>query len=321
MDRNLKLVTGITIILSLTLLLSACSGATNMNEVKDESDNASNKVLTESDPITTRTFNDYLENEVEIPVSPERVVILSSTPGDLLTLGVYPVGASLTVIESQVVYPELLEDIEDLGSGEFNFEKMVTLDPDLILIDGIVYADSYSRLSKIAPTVAFDSNMSMYDRLRLLADLTGKEKEAEDWIATYEAKAEDVMGELDQNEGVTASVMLVIGEDLFVMGNRGIAVTLFDVLGYKPALKVQELIEANERFVKVSEEVLPDYAGDWIFVLAEEQEKTVVTDSSVWQSIPAVEEGNVIFLDRKWNFDDPITRERLLSELVDLMGK
>ncbi|MHA6480960.1 ABC transporter substrate-binding protein [Paenibacillus sp. strain BS8-2] len=74
----------------------------------------------------------------------------------------------------------------------------------------------------------------------------------------------------------------------------------------------------------MSSEVIADYAGDVLFVLTDEtDETTAATDklfsSTIWGTINAVKNKQVYIMNSSWNFDDPITRDRLLDELVKVM--
>ncbi|MEK3887878.1 ABC transporter substrate-binding protein [Bacillus sp. FSL K6-3431] len=98
------------------------------------------------------------------------------------------------------------------------------------------------------------------------------------------------------------------------------------MLGFQPAEKVKQLIDNGDGFSDISEEVLPEYAGDVLFVLTDQSEETTtetenLLNSDTWKMIPAVKTGHVYIMDSLWNFDDPITRERLLDELPKLMMK
>lgn len=288
--------------------------------------NAADSAKADASKPAVRSITDYTKRTFDIPAAPKKIVYVGSSPGDLFVLGVKPVGASLGVIASQIVYPELLGGIEDIGGNEVSLEKVVALEPDLILFDGVVYNEKVQALVKIAPAVAYDSAAPMYERLRFLADAAGKKAEAEAWIAGYETKAKKAIERLKTKPDDTATVLLQLGKQLYVMGNRGLAVTVFDVLGFKPAPKVKEIIDESKRFITVSNEVLPEYAGDWVFLLSNNAADTVaakraLTDSAVWKAIPAVKNGQVYAFESKWNFDDPITRERLLDELPRIMGK
>ncbi|MBN2982527.1 ABC transporter substrate-binding protein [Cohnella algarum] len=279
--------------------------------------------------LQTRTYTDSKGHTVEIPVRPQRVVYTGGEPGDILALGVKPVGAALGIIAEQVAYPDMLEGIADVGDLLGDLEKVAALEPDLILLDsgGSYYEEgAFENLSKIAPTVTYD-RLSTNERLRVFGDLLDKKRGAEDWIAGYEEKSAKVRERLGASSEATATVYLQLGTDLWLMGDSGFAATLYGTLGYAPAPKVKaEMIDQNQSFAQVSSELLPDYAGDWLFVLTDQDETArAATDSfasaAVWKSIAAVENGQVFYIPTKWNFDDAITKERLLDELPVIMNK
>ncbi|MGG1840716.1 ABC transporter substrate-binding protein, partial [Brevibacillus agri] len=65
--------------------------------------------------------------------------------------------------------------------------------------------------------------------------------------------------------------------------------------------------------------------GDNIFLLTNGSDETSVhqkqlTESPLWKTIPAVQQGRVYTLDSKFNFDDPITLYMLLDEIVQIMA-
>ncbi|MDF2724185.1 MAG: hypothetical protein K0Q59_3860 [Paenibacillus sp.] len=197
----------------------------------------------------------------------------------------------------------------------------------LILFDGLDFSEKAVAYSKIAPTVSYSTTVPMYERLRHIANVVNKKAEAEAWITAYEAKAKSTVQKLKTSPSDTATVLLLLGKQMYVMGKSGFSVTLFDVLNIKPTPKVTSIIDESKRFVAISSEVLPEYMGDWIFLLSNQSnEETAATtkallDSGIWKAVPAVKEGKVYSFDSKWNFDDPITRERLLEELPRVMGK
>ncbi|WP_235332549.1 ABC transporter substrate-binding protein [Paenibacillus polymyxa] len=200
------------------------------------------------------------------------------------------------------------------------------LKPDLILFDNWD-VKTIDTLAKIAPTVVLNSELATFERMQELGKLLGKTKEADQFKTLYDGKAKQMKAKLDVdiNPGETATVLLVMGDNLYVMGHQGISVSLYDMLGFIPAHKVQtDLIDKKERFATISSEVLPSFIGDELFILSDQSEETIATtrnlmNSEVWKTIPAVQNKRVYTLDSSWNFDDAITRERLLEQIPDLM--
>ncbi|MEK4850971.1 ABC transporter substrate-binding protein [Paenibacillus sp. FSL H7-0756] len=325
-----KLILPLTLLL-FTLILASCGkpdnattasaptpAATSQSTIAPE---ASQAAVTEA--AATRKYTDYKKREVEIPTQPQKIVYVGSNPGDLLALGIKPIGATLSVIGTQVAYPDLLEGIEDIGYP-FSPEKILTLSPDLIIFDDWDETGIES-LSQIAPTVVvgLDGTFPTEERVRQIAELFGITGQADTWFNNYKTKVASVKQQLNLTEGDTATSLLVLGSELYIMGGKGLNETLYGQLGFKPAEGVQKLVDASERFVTISDEVLPQYIGKHMFLLTDTSSKTVarqnaLMDSGLWKAIPAVKEGRVYTLDSKYNFDDPITLDRLLDEIAGI---
>lgn len=331
MNATRKLGTLILMITLIGALLSACGSKAEPSTTTAEAESGESTTSTQaqSEQSETKSYTDSLGHTVEIPVNAKRIIFTGSDLGDLLALDVKPVGAALGIIGDQIAYPELLDGIEDVGDLQGDLEKITSLSPDLILLDagGSYYEENqYTLLSKIAPTVTYD-RLSTNERVKVFGDILGKEQAAEEWIKTYAEQSEQVRNQLDLPTGVTASVFLQLGKDMYVMGNSALAETVYDTLQFTPAPKVKEsLIDKNERFANISSELLPEYAGEYLFVLTDlsEEERNnsdSIMTTDIWKSIPAVKNNKVYYLNTKWNFDDPITKERLMDELPSILGK
>ncbi|KQO17875.1 AraC family transcriptional regulator [Paenibacillus sp. Leaf72] len=251
-------------------------------------------------------------------VSPfSRIVVVGYVLGDLLSLGIRPVGADMTVIGRKVVYRNELKNISDIGLlGELG--KVKALCPDLILYSSF-RQDRMEELSKIASTVSIDRLQPTYDRLMQVAELFGKEEQAKQWIEHYERKAGEMWRHLAlyTKERETAAIFVLVDGDLYVMGMRGIALTLYHPMAFEPADKVRQLIEAGILFQAIALEQMSEYHADRLFLLVGESERSRteaarITKSAYWQSLDS---SRVYVTEAKWNFDDPITRDRLLPAL------
>ncbi|MBW7456302.1 ABC transporter substrate-binding protein [Paenibacillus sepulcri] len=315
-------------------LLAACGSGKNETEgsagtasVQPEKEQQASADTAEEP--ASRSYTDSKGHSVEIPVHPQRIIYTGGEPGDLLALGVKPVGAALGVIKDQVAYPELLDGIGDVGDLMGNPEKIASLEPDLILMDagGSYYEDGdYDLLAKIAPTVAYD-RLSTNERLTVFGEILGKQQEAEEWISSYNAEVGKVTSAIGVKSGETATVLLQLGKELYVMGNSGFAATLYENFKFQPSARVKsDLIDKNERFAQISDEVMADFMGDRLYVLTDEDDAARAkadsfAASALWKSIPAVKNGQVFYVSTKWNFDDPETKKRLLTELPVIMKK
>ena len=278
---------------------------------------------------SVRKITDYIGHEVEIPVSPERVIFVGETFSDLFALDVQAVGTS-TSMASETVYEDRLSGIEDVGFP-INLEKVVSLAPDLVII-----ADTddkvYDQLSKVAPTIVFDTFAPLEERLPLLGDVLGKRPQAEAWLAEYGKQEERMWKELRAaglEPGETASVFTYYpGERLFVMARTGLSQVLYVPEGLKPTGCIQQVLDANSGFEQISTELLPEYAGDRIFILnpASELKDAIqstedLLNSRIWQDLPAVKAGRVYRLDIKQSGSDALSRQWLIERLPKLLAE
>lgn len=277
--------------------------------------------------VTTRSYTDYKGHTAEIPVNPQRIIYSGETYGDLTALGVQAIGYPLSMGEGQV-FEDKLTGVEDVGFP-INLEKTIELQPDLIIYAGIEEAD-YEALSKIAPSVIFNTFAPLKERMLEIGDILGKKPEAEAWLAEYGAKEEAMWAQLKaagMKDGETASVFTYYpGDRLFVMATTGLSQVLYGEHGFKPSPAIQQVLDDDMGFQEISLEVLQEYAGDRIFLLtpvAEEAKQSTdkLLESAVWKSLPAVKNGFVYTQDITKTSSDATTREWLLGELPAMLGK
>ncbi len=297
-------------------VLSACKKEGNDETLLQEENNKRDM----------RVYKDYRGHETEIPTSPKRVIFHGESFGDLLAIGVDAVGGGFPWIEGSV-FEDRVKNVEDVGLP-INLEKTLELKPDLIIISD-TDEKIYDQLSKIAPTVVFDTFLPIEDRIPELGDILGKKQEAEEWLGEYDKKVETMWTDLIESgtikEGETASVLThYFGNRLFVMAGTGLSQVLYDPHGFKPLSKIQDAVDAQKGFEEISMEVLSQYAGDRIFILTpqvEESRQSVnnMVNSDLWKELPAVKSGHVYTIDILKSSSDATTREWLLEELPRLM--
>ena len=253
-----------------------------------------------------------------------RIVVTGYALGELLALGLKPIGAEMTIIGSQVVYRDLLRGVKDVG-WQGDPERIAPLHPDLIVLDCRLNRH-YDRLNGIAPTAVLDNSLSSEQRLLSVAELTGRRPDALEWIASHEQRRRDVWKNLSGSLrlGESATVLLVHWGRVYLMGMSGFAVTLYHPRAFRPSASVSELIACGEPYRELDGEALPKVDGDRVFLLADAREigngnVRKLMDSPAWRGMDAVKEGRVHVADSSWNYDDPITRDRLLAALPGIM--
>lgn len=294
-------------------LLAACSRAESNSSQESAEASAS-----------TVSYTTQTGEQTEIPTQPQRVIYLGSALGDLLAMDIPVVGANL--IHADGSYMEgTLEGIEDVGNPG-DLEAITALQPDLILNGYTQDVDRNTAFTKIAPTIPFNSALPFKERVRELGKIFGKQDEAEKWITAFDTKAEAMWDKLQLADGETATIFLQLGKQLYVMGNRSLGVVLYGEHGFAIPPAIQEnIVDNNQTFIELSEELLPEYAGDHLFVLVLDNEESQtesdrLLQSTLWKSLPAVQQGRVYTASAEWNTDNLLALEQLLDELPKWMN-
>jgi len=109
------------------------------------------------------------------------------TLGELLVLGIPPIGAAISIMKDNVVYHNQLRNIHSIGHW-VDPDKIAQLQPELLLLSYFHPEHDLQKLDAIAPTIILNSKFSLFERLRYIAKLFGRCKAAEKWITTYESK-------------------------------------------------------------------------------------------------------------------------------------
>lgn len=292
------------------LILAACNSETTTDTKNDTKEN------TAKEEPTTITYQSE-DGPIEVPADPKRVIVVSSYAGNVMALGVNLVGVD-SWSKKNPRYASYLEGVEEVSDE--NIEKIIELDPDLII--GLSSAQNLDKLKEIAPTVTFTYGKLDYLTQQLeIGKLLNKEKEAEDWINDFKARAksagEDIKAAIGEN--TTVSVIENFDKQLYVFGDnwaRGTEV-LYQAMGLAMPEKVKEMaLEAG--YYALSLEVLPEFAGDYIIFSKVAEQDNSFQETDVYKNIPAVKNNHVFEANaEEFYFNDPISLDFQLEFFKD----
>ncbi|MGN7412996.1 helix-turn-helix domain-containing protein [Paenibacillus sp. SAF-068] len=269
-----------------------------------------------------RTITDSLGRQISLPDAAMRIVATgTNTLGELLAIGIRPVGAGITTMKSQVIYRNRLQHMPDIGLQGAP-EQVSLLEPDLILL-GNYSEQQLPQLDAIAPTIVYSEATSTFERLRYIADLFGRSRTAEQWIDRYEGSVRKIRRQLadDYITGERATVFLVLDKNIYVMGQTGFAATVYESLGFRPTESVYQLIINGRAWIQIGHDKITQYAGDRNFVMVPEEGMNINTPSPLLSLVGVLASSNVHVVEAGWNYDDPLTRERLLTVLPSIFAK
>lgn len=261
----------------------------------------------ESSPQTgTRIVTDVY-GEVEVPVNPQRVIVLDGPQLDAcLAVGVKPVGG-VTGFANEP-FPSYLGDattgVENIGTiSEPNLEYIISLEPDLILGSNLRNEDIHGTLMEIAPTVFSEAvsddwrgNFSMW------TDALNKSAEAEEVSAAYDARLADFREATDgERQNWVISVVRFLADHVRLYNDTSFIGTI---------LKDADLTRPESQtgpdpdrgiFKIISPELIHLGDGTHIFTCAygEVQDSTAseYVNSPLWGALEAVQNDQVYWVD------------------------
>ncbi|MEA5605706.1 iron-siderophore ABC transporter substrate-binding protein [Nostoc sp. UHCC 0252] len=313
------------------LAIAACNHNTPQQE---KSQIEIDKPALAQTPIETKTVSDAL-GKVEIPVQPQRVVVLEENIvlDSVLALGIKPVGVMYCrdcEEKFRGIPNELLADVPIVGSigSQPSLEKILALKPDLILAL-TNRKNLHKLLSRIAPTVMIDFP-TMYDfkkRLRYVAQVLGKSDRAEELLTHYQNRIQKLRQQLGkQLETKTISVIYLAGSADVFYSYRS------DFLGYGQIITDAglRLIQKTQKELQLtlSIEVLPEYDADFLFIMTDfltkdfkqaNPEFLSFLQKPIWSKLKAVQNKQVYNVN--WNVGGTIGANKIIDDLFKYLVK
>lgn len=327
------------ILIFMTAALLGLGVLTGCGSEKESEANAGTPAVETASPETaspdaassdTITITDA-RGEVEIPANPQRIVDLSGNSDILSIYGYSVIGTANSDAYDYTKFPSYLEETlkgaKILGysmQDTMDIEGILELEPDLIIISS-VQEKMYEQLKAVAPTVMIElAQINWKDDINAFAQIMGKEDVAQEWLTAYEQKATDKGAEIRETYGedTTYLAFLASGGQLYVFDAAGIGSVMYEDMGLaKPANMPQQ---DNISLPVITYEGLAELDPDYIFVVATEADMEALKQSSIYNNMRAVKEGNIVDLPSSPYFNmgySCIGREVFLDEFSGLMAK
>lgn len=258
---------------------------------------------------------------IEVPVDPERVVALDNTTFQTLS----DWGVTLVAAPKPLMYdlwPDLSGGDEVLDAGlhrEPDIEAVLASDPDLI-IGGYRFRELYDQLKEIQPATIETSPRDGEDHMSELKRQTailGQVFDKNDEAAQLSADLDSAIAEAKAAYDPTQTVMGLItsgGKISYAAPGEGRGVgTLFPTLGLTPAL--ERAAEDASHGDDISVEAIAAANPEWLFVLDRDamfgedgyvSAKELVERSEALKNVPAVQKGQIVYLDASFYLDEGI---------------
>lgn len=251
-------------ILFVTAVLAACGSNTNKDNEQANEGNGNNNEQQEE----TLTIKHEL-GETPVQKNPKKVVVFDF--GALDTLDA--LGVEEVVGLPKMNIPNYLskyegDEYENVGSlKEPDFEKIHSLDPDLILISGR-QSELYDDFAEIAPTIYVGLDTTRYmdsfkENVNTLAEIFGKEEVAKTELEKIDDKIAALHEKASKDNGKSLVILANEGK-MSAYGPSSRFGIIHDVFGFAP---VDEGIEVSTHGQNVSFEYLHEQNPDYLFVI------------------------------------------------------
>lgn len=284
--------------------------------------------------------------ETEIPVDPSRVYV--ADPGGLdaaIALDAAVIGA--TRWRDDVGVPPYVSAVAGreipTPTDRFNpnYEAVLALDPDLIIVPDSADTTQYDLFSEIAPTVAYGADMGTGDRpswnviVEQLADFTGRTDRLDEVFSAYDADVERLRARID-DAGLSDATVAVVRPRSTIEFRlyRPVGLSAGDTLWADAGISYQDVPESimadNGVWAPLSAERLDEVSAELVFiVLPAGQAETAAAElesNSIWTTLPAVENGTVCLVDGEasetaWFVVGPLSLGQIVDDVVACLAE
>jgi iron complex transport system substrate-binding protein len=267
------------------------------------------------------TISDDMGRQVRLPVLPQRIISLA--PSDTEILFAVGAGDQVVGVTTYCNYPPEAQDREKIGgftANTISVEKIVALEPDLVVAAGAIQQSVIDALEKTdIPVVALDPNTleDVYTTIELVGRLTGHADQAARVVADMQARVDSVTQrlaavpeaerlsvywEVFDEPRMTAGPSTYIGQLIDLAGG----VNIFgDVSEQYPQINDEEVIQRNPAVIMGAD------------TMGEKLTTAVVAQRPGWDQIDAVRNGRIYLFD-----GDMVSRSSpRLAQVLEMMAQ
>ncbi len=278
-----------------------------------------------------RTYVDASGTEVVLEAKPQKIALLFFHHYEAVLALNAPLYAATDLEvyngwESLKPYSEKTELIDLGGTREPNLEKLVEIEPDLIIAASGVHDAIFDSLRKIAPTVVvsrMDNSFGTWQgTLREYGKILGEEALAEERITDLEALITETRNTLIAHSDETVALIRPLEKEI----NYWMPDYLYNPeggLGITGALSKPDSVSAG---AVSSYEGFADADPDYIFFYEDalnENDETIrkgLEENTLWRSLSAVKLGHVYILDRSAFSGGPLAMELGVKTILNAMA-
>ncbi|WP_342473131.1 ABC transporter substrate-binding protein [Metasolibacillus sp. FSL H7-0170] len=278
-----------------TGLLAACGQ--DDNKEPQTQDEQQTEVQQETDELAAAfpaTVTDALGREVTLEHAPEKIISL--TPSNTEILFALNLENEVVGVNDIDDYPPAVAEKERVGSMEYNVEKIVSLQPDIVFAhESSMFAvePALEQLEAAGVTVFVVKNAATFEEtymtMEQIGTLTGKVEEAEKMVESIKTKLADIQAKVEGQEEKSAFVVVGMTPDIYAVGQN----TFMDEM--LKAINIKNVVEADEWPMYSPEDFVASNPSTIIVTYAEDVD--AVLNNPAFAEMDAVKNGAVYTVD------------------------
>ena len=246
-------------------MLAACGDEAQPNEQQESVQKEENAAG--AFPVTVE---DALGKDITLEEAPERIVSL--TPSNTEILFGLGLEEEIVGVNDNDNYPEQVEEKTRVGGIEYNIETIISLQPDVVFahesglsgIEGAMIEQLESSGIKVFVVEDAADFEETYETIEEMGELTGKEAEAEEVIASIKEKLTEIQSRLEGAEPKTAFMVVGGAPDIYVVGQNTFMNEMLEAINVDNAVEQDGwVMYSPEEFVAADPDSLVfTYEGD-----------------------------------------------------------
>ena len=293
---------------------------TGCGETKSENNNKEQSTVQESTfPVTIK---DALDQEIVIDEKPEKLVSLMPSNTEIVfALGL---GEALVGVSDYDNYPKEATEKEKVGGMEFNVEKIISLNPDVVLAHASSAHNSTDGLQQIRDAgidvvVVNDASTfeDVYKSMEMIGQATGAGTEADKLVADMKERLAAIKEKAAAiSDSDKKSVYIEVSEEpnLFTTGKNTFMQEMLDTINANNIISEEGWIQVDQEAVIAAN---PDVIITTYGAYSEKSPIDQINSRKGWQELKAVKEKQIVDVD-----SDMVTRSGpRLVEGVEAVAK
>ena len=241
---------------------------------------------------TTDTVTDDYGRTVVIPTQPQRVVSLSPAVTEIM----FALGAGDLLVGRTdfCVYPDAAGDIPSIGGiSNLNVERILSMQPDLIISGSMVgkkFTDQFDQMgTPMVCVIEKPKFEALYDNIKAIGRLVGKEKEADSLIENLKLRMESLLAHGDNSQNTQLpSVYYVVGFGAGGNFTAGGNTFINDIIRMAGGRNIAEGIDGWSYSLEALMKEDPDY------IIVRREDSAAFCGMKPYNRLSAVKNGHVI---------------------------